>query len=81
MQELSDKEYFSEKVLMYLWNDAFKYEHEKVFKEKYKTLDDLIDDFKKIGFKVFADGVKFETLIEAASTVADRNDESSNVDN
>ena len=78
MQELNDKEYFSEKVLMYLWNDAFKYEHEKVFKEKYKTLDDLIDDFKKIGFKVFADGVKFETLIEAASTVADKNDESSN---
>ena len=70
LQELKNKDFFSEKVLMYLWNDAFKYEHEKIFKDDYKTLDDLIADFKKIGFKVFADGVKFKTLIDATATVA-----------
>ncbi len=78
MQELASKEYFSEKVLMYLWNDAFKYDHKDIFDEKYKTLDDLIDGFKKIGFKVFANDVKFQTLIDAANSVAEKKEESNN---
>ena len=74
LNELKNKEYFSEKVLMYLWNDAFKYEHEKIFDSKYKTLDELLTAFKSIGFKVFAPGVNFQSLIDAASDV-DINDE------
>lgn len=72
-QELKNREYFSEKVLMYLWNDAFKYDHEKVFKSEYKTLDDLLAGFKVNGFKVFADGVKFQTLIDATNVVSAEN--------
>ena len=66
-QELKEKECFSEKVLMYLWNDAFKFEHDKVFDDKYKTLEELLDAFKKIGFKVFAPGVKFQTILDTAN--------------
>ena len=76
-QELKNKDYFSEKVLMYLWNDAFKYEHEKVFDSKYKTLDELLTAFKSIGFKVFAPGVNFQSLIDATSDVVLNDDEES----
>lgn len=51
--ELDDADKFGEKVLMYLWNDAFKYDHDKVFKAKYHTLDELIDGFKTDGLNVF----------------------------
>lgn len=70
--ELQDKEYFSEKVLMYLWNDAFKYEHDKIFKDEYKTLDELISGFKDNGFEVFADGVKFHKIL---GMIKDRNND------
>ena len=33
---------FSEKVLKYLWDDAFKMEKDVVFKEEYKSLEDII---------------------------------------
>lgn len=58
-RELNDIDMFSEKVLMYLWNDAFKYNHEKVFRPDYRTLDQLINDFKRIKFDVF--NAQFET--------------------
>ena len=57
--ELNDAGAFGEKVLMYLWNDAFKYDHDKVFKPQYRTLDELVKGFKQTGFDVFADNVKF----------------------
>ncbi len=69
LQELKNREYFSEKVLMYLWNDAFKYDHDKIFKDEYKTLDELLVGFKTKGFKVFADGVRFQTIIDATNAV------------
>ena len=67
--ELKDADKFGEKVLMYLWNDAFKYDHEKVFKPEYHTLDELIDGFKAVGFDIFVDKDAFETddFIESAS--------------
>lgn len=57
--ELGDSTAFAEKVLMYLWNDAFKYDHSRVFKTKYKTLEDLIDGFLAVQFGVFQDTVGF----------------------
>jgi len=60
--ELSDIDVFSEKVLMYLWNDAFKFEHEDIFNPKYKTLEQLIDGFKSILFDVFAPNIQFERM-------------------
>ena len=53
--ELADVEMFSAKVLMYLCNDAFKYEKEKVFKmDSYKTLEALLLGFKNNGLDVFS---------------------------
>lgn len=57
--ELDDPRLFGEKVLMYLWNDAFKYDHEKVFKSEYHTLDQLIDGFNDNGMDVFINDVDF----------------------
>lgn len=57
--ELEDSRLFGEKVLMYLWNDAFKYDHEKVFRAEYRTLDQLIDGFNDNGMDVFINEVDF----------------------
>lgn len=48
---------FAEKILMYLWNDVFKYNHEAIFNEKYKSLEALISGFEKHKFDVF--NIKF----------------------
>lgn len=69
LNELKNRDFFSEKVLMYLWNDAFKYNHEKVFKEQYKTLEEVIKGFKKNGFEIFAKDVNFSSLL--STKVAD----------
>lgn len=60
--DLNDAERFGEKILMYLWNDAFKFDHDKVFKVEYRTLDELIAAFVRTGFAVFADDIIFEPL-------------------
>jgi len=60
LNELKNPDLFGEKVLMYLWNDAFKYNHDKVFKPDYRTLDELIEGFKLYGLDVFVDDVSFE---------------------
>ena len=54
-ETLNNSEEFAEKVLMYLWNDAIKYNREKVFVSTYRTLDELIEGFKANKFKVFLD--------------------------
>lgn len=77
IQELKNREYFSEKVLMYLWNDAFKYDHEKIFKSEYKTLDELLFGFKEKEFNIFADGVKFKNIIDATNVVVTANSKDS----
>ena len=57
--DLADPAVFAEKVLMYLWNDAFKYDHSRVFKAEYRTLEDLVDGFMNVRFGVFLDTVRF----------------------
>ena len=73
--ELEDKAIFSEKVLMYLWNDAFKYNREKIFKTEYSTLEKLIKGFKENGFDVFVNGLIFETttVSDAVSAITTGN--------
>ena len=44
---------------MYLWNDAFKYDHDAVFKSTYKTLEQLIKGFKEHYFEVFQETIAF----------------------
>lgn len=58
--DLKDASLFAEKVLMYLWNDAFKFDHDKVFRPDYRTLDELIHAFIQNGFDVFNDDIVFE---------------------
>ena len=60
-EDLSDSVRFGEKVLMYLWNDAFKFDHDKVFKSDYRTLDELVIAFEKLGFAVFSDDIVFDS--------------------
>ena len=59
-KELNDKKAFAEKVLMYLWNDVFTFDKEKIFDQKYcRTLDDLLTGFEKDGFAVFNSSLDF----------------------
>ncbi len=60
-------ESFAEKVLMYLWTDAFKYAHERLFKSEYKTLEQLSEAFAAVGFAVFAEGISFPQLTAAGT--------------
>lgn len=48
---------FAFKLFEYLWDDVAKYAHSDWFAAEIKTLDDLIDGYKRLGVKVFADGV------------------------
>ena len=48
---------FAFKLFEYLWDDVAKYAHSDWFVAEIKTLDDLIDGYKRLGAKVFADGV------------------------
>ena len=49
---------FAEKVLMYLWNDVFKYNRDTIFNTEYKSLEQLILAFETEKFKVF--NISFE---------------------
>jgi hypothetical protein len=45
---------FPEKVLMYLWDDVFKFERDEIFNtEKYPTLEAVVEGFMKNSFEVF----------------------------
>lgn len=70
-EDLNDAERFGEKVLMYLWNDAFKFDHDKVFKAEYRTLDELITGFVRVGFAVFSDDIIFETIAEGTDDIVE----------
>ena len=60
-QDLKNTQLFAEKVLMYLWNDVFRYNRSEVFKtDKYKILEELIEGFYKVGFGVFKNSLGFD---------------------
>ncbi len=69
--DLNNAERFGEKILMYLWNDAFKFDHDKVFKAEYRTLDELIAGFIRVGFAVFSDDIVFETIAEETDDIVE----------
>ena len=69
--DLHNAKGFAEKVLMYLWNDAFKFSRDKVFKSEYKTLDDVIDGFIAHRFCVFTDTFSFANKDVVAPTEND----------
>ena len=61
-EDLKDKSRFAEKVLMYLWNDAFRFSRDTTFNPEYGNLDSLIDGFRNNGLSVFADKFGFSTI-------------------
>lgn len=56
-QKELDVDKFPEKVLKYLWDDAFKMDKESIFKENYKSLEDIINVYKT------AEGDKLEMVL------------------
>lgn len=52
--ESKNESVFSEKVIKYLWDDAFKFARNKLFDSDYRSLEKVIDDFNNfIGFNRF----------------------------
>ena len=49
MAELKAKR-FPNKVLKYLWDDAFKMNHDVVFNDSIRSFDYLIEEYSKLGF-------------------------------
>lgn len=72
--DLTDPSNFAEKVLMYLWNDAFKFDKDKVFKAEYKTLEQLIEGFIINKFAVFDDDIDFGYIEPTPEVNADEID-------
>ncbi|MFZ7133215.1 MAG: AAA family ATPase [Eubacteriales bacterium] len=60
--EMDDVSIFSEKILMYLWSDAFKYNRDDIFVNSYKNLEDLIDGFAEFKFEVFNEELGFGNI-------------------
>ena len=70
-EDLQDAQIFAEKVLMYLWNDAFKYDRDKVFKPEYRTLEELLKGFYARKFDVFASQLGFADIAVASFSAGD----------
>lgn len=52
--ESKNESVFSEKVIKYLWDDAFKFARNKLFDSNYRSLEKVIDDFNSFdGFNRF----------------------------
>ena len=70
-EDLQDDQIFAEKVLMYLWNDAFKYDRDKVFKPEYRTLEELLDGFYIHKFGVFVSSFGFSDAVFSNTSSGD----------
>ena len=46
-EEADGSNRFAEKVLKYLWDDAFKLSRSDLFNDSYQSLDEIIKDFNK----------------------------------
>jgi len=53
---------FAEKVIKYLWDDAFKFYRDEIFKGEYNSLEKVINEFatksKNDRFNIFKDNIK-----------------------
>ncbi len=53
------KKLFGEKVLEYLWDDVFKYKRKEVFQENCKSVESLMENFEKDGFRAVFKSLDF----------------------
>lgn len=65
-EEMKDVEKFSEKVIMYLWNDVFKFDRESIFSTAYNSLEDVLDAFadENIRFDIFIKEFKWKKTMD-----------------
>ncbi len=66
---------FADKVLKYLWDDAFKFYHQEMFKGDIKNFEELHKTFLAKGFSVFSDECRLGEKLQSADT--SKNSESS----
>lgn len=59
---------FSNKVLKYLWDDAFKFFHQDIFDSEIKNFEELQKSFMKKGFDVFNENCGLEKVVSTSST-------------
>lgn len=50
-----DEKHFANKVLKYLWDDAFKFCHQEIFESDIKNFEELQNRFLKTGFDIFSE--------------------------
>ena len=62
------KEIFANKVLKYLWDDAFKFYHQEIFGSEIKNFEDLQKKFFEKGFEVFSESCGLSKVVSTSST-------------
>ena len=62
------KEIFANKILKYLWDDAFKFYHQEIFTGDIKNFEELQKAFFEKGFDVFTDGCMLKEKINPADS-------------
>lgn len=65
------KEKFADKVLKYLWDDAFKFYHQEIFAGDIKNFEELHRRFLEEGFSVFSDVCRLEEKLQTVDTSID----------
>ena len=60
---------FVNKILKYLWDDAFKFDREAIFAKSYDSLETMISDYSEKGFDIFESNFK-TALISAKELLA-----------
>ena len=64
-------EVFANKVLKYLWDDAFKFYHQEIFAGDIKNFEELHQRFLAYGFSVFNDVCRLGEKLQSADNSTD----------
>lgn len=74
-KEVVSKERFANKVLKYLWDDAFKFNRSAFFNtDKYRTLEDVIENFVRLKDRQGFGNLFTDDIIKRLTVKTDKND-------